>query len=162
CGTRNLPLREGKGEGTTREGNRGLAARRTRKIFYATEKVKRRSGGGDGGKKRKSVVVGERLRGDMAQVGARQEPSNTTDQTMVSVLFSVANRWRSTARQIGKHRKQMEKHRKADGDLKKRVLKLEIYLQEASAQSRKLQRMVERKDQAIEELRDLLLTEQQT
>ncbi|GAB2288074.1 Nuclear envelope-associated protein 2 [Dionaea muscipula] len=45
-------------------------------------------------------------------------------------------------------------------ELKKRVLKLEFCLQEARSQTRKLQRMGERRDKAIKELRDQLSTEQ--
>ncbi|KMT14133.1 hypothetical protein BVRB_4g079550 [Beta vulgaris subsp. vulgaris] len=56
---------------------------------------------------------------------------------------------------------QLEKHRKADQELKKRVLKLEFCLQEARSQTRKLQRMGERRDKAIKELRDQLATRQQ-
>ncbi|KAL3843579.1 hypothetical protein ACJIZ3_000982 [Penstemon smallii] len=51
---------------------------------------------------------------------------------------------------------QLEKHRRADQELKKRVLKLEFCLQEARAQTRKLQRMGERRDKALKELRDQL------
>ncbi|KAL8541964.1 hypothetical protein ACS0TY_002994 [Phlomoides rotata] len=55
---------------------------------------------------------------------------------------------------------QLEKHRRADQDLKKRILKLEFYLQEARAQTRKLQRMGERRDKALKELRDQLAAKQ--
>ncbi|KAI3509039.1 hypothetical protein L1887_24063 [Cichorium endivia] len=51
---------------------------------------------------------------------------------------------------------QLEKHRRADQELKKRVLKLEFCLHEARAQTRKLQRMGERRDKALKELRDEL------
>jgi len=56
---------------------------------------------------------------------------------------------------------QLEKHRRADQELKKRVLKLEFCLQEARSQTRKLQRMGERRDKAIKELRDQLSTKKQ-
>ncbi|GMH11371.1 hypothetical protein Nepgr_013212 [Nepenthes gracilis] len=56
---------------------------------------------------------------------------------------------------------QLEKHRRADQELKKRVLKLEFCLQEARSQTRKLQRLGERRDKAIKELRDQLATKQQ-
>lgn len=49
---------------------------------------------------------------------------------------------------------QLERHRRADQELKKRVLKLEFCLQEAKAHIRKLQRMGERRDKALKELRD--------
>ncbi|XP_010276551.1 PREDICTED: intracellular protein transport protein uso1-like isoform X2 [Nelumbo nucifera] len=55
---------------------------------------------------------------------------------------------------------QLEKHRRADQELKKRVLKLEFCLQEARSQTRKLQRMGERRDKALKELRDQLATKQ--
>lgn len=57
---------------------------------------------------------------------------------------------------------QLEKQRRADQDLKKRVLKLEFCLQEARSQTRKLQRMGERRDKAIKELKDQLAGKQQT
>lgn len=57
---------------------------------------------------------------------------------------------------------QLEKHRKADQELKKRVLKLEFCLQEARSQTRKLQRMGERRDKAIKELRDQIATKRTT
>ncbi|KAK3025040.1 hypothetical protein RJ639_043318 [Escallonia herrerae] len=56
---------------------------------------------------------------------------------------------------------QLEKHRRADQELKKRVLKLEFCLQDARAQTRKLQRTGERRDKALKELRDQLATKQQ-
>ncbi|PSS00250.1 Cingulin-like protein [Actinidia chinensis var. chinensis] len=56
---------------------------------------------------------------------------------------------------------QLEKHRRADQELKKRVLKLEFCLQEARAQTRKLQRMGDRRDKALKELRDQLATRKQ-
>ncbi|GFP87966.1 hypothetical protein PHJA_000940300 [Phtheirospermum japonicum] len=55
---------------------------------------------------------------------------------------------------------QLEKHRRADQELKKKVLKLEFCLQEARAQTRKLQRMGERRDKALKELRDQLAAKQ--
>ncbi|KAL5582733.1 hypothetical protein UlMin_015175 [Ulmus minor] len=56
---------------------------------------------------------------------------------------------------------QLEKQRRADQELKKRVLKLEFCLQEARSQTRKLQRMGERRDKALKELRDQLAAKQQ-
>ncbi|KAL5068865.1 hypothetical protein RYX36_019752 [Vicia faba] len=55
---------------------------------------------------------------------------------------------------------QLEKQRRADQDLKKRVLKLEFCLQEARSQTRKLQRMGERRDKSIKELKDQLAGKQ--
>ncbi|KAL7082209.1 hypothetical protein ACP275_14G085500 [Erythranthe tilingii] len=51
---------------------------------------------------------------------------------------------------------QLEKHCRADEDLRKKVLKLEFCLQEARSQNRKLQRMGERREKALKELRDQL------
>ncbi|XP_014511059.1 nuclear envelope-associated protein 2 isoform X1 [Vigna radiata var. radiata] len=56
---------------------------------------------------------------------------------------------------------QLEKQRRTDQELKKKVLKLEFCLQEARSQTRKLQRMGERRDKAIKELRDQLAAKQQ-
>ncbi|XP_059313373.1 nuclear envelope-associated protein 2-like [Lycium ferocissimum] len=55
---------------------------------------------------------------------------------------------------------QLEKHRRADQELKKRIMKLEFCLQDARTQTRKLHRMGERRDKAIKELRDQLATKQ--
>ncbi|KAJ8752235.1 hypothetical protein K2173_003871 [Erythroxylum novogranatense] len=57
---------------------------------------------------------------------------------------------------------QLEKQRRTDQDLKKRVLKLEFCLHEARAQTRKLQRMGERRDKALKELREQLAAKQAT
>ncbi|XP_047162191.1 nuclear envelope-associated protein 2-like [Vigna umbellata] len=56
---------------------------------------------------------------------------------------------------------QLEKQRRTDQELKKKVLKLEFCLQEARSQTRKLQRMGDRRDKAIKELRDQLAAKQQ-
>lgn len=57
---------------------------------------------------------------------------------------------------------QLEKQRRTDQELKKRVLKLEFCLQESRSQTRKLQRMGERRDKALKELRDQLAAKQQS
>lgn len=57
---------------------------------------------------------------------------------------------------------QLEKQRHTDQELKKRVLRLEFCLQEARSQTRKLQRMGERRDRDIKELRDQLAAKQQS
>ncbi|KAJ4775930.1 hypothetical protein LUZ62_060192 [Rhynchospora pubera] len=51
---------------------------------------------------------------------------------------------------------QLEKQRRTDQELKKKILKLEFCLQESRSQIRKLQRMGERRDKALKELRDLV------
>ncbi|XP_071725465.1 nuclear envelope-associated protein 2-like [Rutidosis leptorrhynchoides] len=51
---------------------------------------------------------------------------------------------------------QLEKHRRADQELKKRVLKLEFCLHEARAQTRKLQRIGERRDKDLKEVKEEL------
>lgn len=53
---------------------------------------------------------------------------------------------------------QLEKQQRADQELKKRVLKLEFCLQETRSQTRKLQRIGERRDKTIKELREQLQT----
>ncbi|XP_026436479.1 nuclear envelope-associated protein 2-like isoform X2 [Papaver somniferum] len=47
----------------------------------------------------------------------------------------------------------LENHQRAEHELKKRVLKLEFFLQEAHSQTRKLQRMGEKRDKVLEELK---------
>lgn len=49
---------------------------------------------------------------------------------------------------------QLEKQRRTDQELKKRVLKLEFCLQESRSQIRKLQRMGEKRDKQLKELKD--------
>ncbi|CAL9130726.1 nuclear envelope-associated protein 2-like [Musa acuminata AAA Group] len=56
---------------------------------------------------------------------------------------------------------QLEKYHRAEQELKKRIVKLEFCLQEARSQIRKLQRMGEKRDKAIKELRDELATKRQ-
>ncbi|XP_031399810.1 nuclear envelope-associated protein 2-like isoform X2 [Punica granatum] len=56
---------------------------------------------------------------------------------------------------------QLERQRRADQELKKRVLKLEFCLQEARAQMRKLQRTGERREKTLKELREQLAGKQQ-
>ncbi|KAJ0248491.1 Nuclear envelope-associated protein 2 [Hirschfeldia incana] len=56
---------------------------------------------------------------------------------------------------------QLEKQRRTDQELRKKVLKMEFCLQEARSQTRKLQRMGEKRDKAIKELRDQVTGKQQ-
>lgn len=58
------------------------------------------------------------------------------------------------------HESQLEKHRRADQELKKKVLKLEFCLQETRSQMRKLQRMGEKRDMALRELREQIALKQ--
>ncbi|CAG7860105.1 hypothetical protein HID58_031949 [Brassica napus] len=55
---------------------------------------------------------------------------------------------------------QLEKQRRTDQELKKKVVKLEFCLKEARSQTRKLQRMGEKRDKAIKELRDQITGKQ--
>ncbi|PIA37942.1 hypothetical protein AQUCO_02900059v1 [Aquilegia coerulea] len=55
---------------------------------------------------------------------------------------------------------QLERHLRTNQELKKRVLKLEFCLEEARSQIRKIQRMGERKDKALKELREQLVRQQ--
>ncbi|KAG6645833.1 hypothetical protein I3843_08G145300 [Carya illinoinensis] len=67
--------------------------------------------------------------------------------------------WKNKTKEL---ESQLEKQRRADQELKKRVLKLGFCLQEARSQTRKLQRMGERRDKALKELRDQLAAKQQS
>ncbi|CAI9765252.1 unnamed protein product [Fraxinus pennsylvanica] len=66
--------------------------------------------------------------------------------------------WKLKTREL---ESQLEKHRRVDQELKKKVLKLEFCLQETRSQTRKLQRMGERRDRALKELRDQLAAKRQ-
>ncbi|WOL10229.1 cingulin-like protein 1 [Canna indica] len=55
---------------------------------------------------------------------------------------------------------ELEKHRRTDQELKKRIIKLEFCLQEARTQMRKFQKMGEKRDKAIKELKDQLAAQQ--
>lgn len=55
---------------------------------------------------------------------------------------------------------QLEKQRRTDQELKKRVLKLEFCLQESQSQMRKLKRMGEKRDKALKELMDQVAMKQ--
>lgn len=65
----------------------------------------------------------------------------------VRVLFA---HWKNKIKEL---KSQLEKHRRTDQDLKKKVLKLEFCVQESRSQMRKLQRTGERRDKALKELR---------
>ncbi|KAI3905367.1 hypothetical protein MKX01_040058 [Papaver californicum] len=56
---------------------------------------------------------------------------------------------------------QLENHQRAELELKKRVLKLEFFLQEAHSQTKKLQRMGEKRDKVLEELNNQVDLKQQ-
>ncbi|XBJ22714.1 hypothetical protein VPH35_001054 [Triticum aestivum] len=55
---------------------------------------------------------------------------------------------------------QLEKQRRTDQELKKRVLKLEFCLQESRSQIRKLQRLGEKRDKQLKELKDQMAMKQ--
>ncbi|GAB2218634.1 hypothetical protein Drorol1_Dr00001860 [Drosera rotundifolia] len=55
---------------------------------------------------------------------------------------------------------ELEKQRSADLELRKRVLKLEFCLQEAKSQTKRLQKMAERRDKTIKELKDQISAKQ--
>uniref|UniRef100_A0A7N0TFE5 Uncharacterized protein n=1 Tax=Kalanchoe fedtschenkoi TaxID=63787 RepID=A0A7N0TFE5_KALFE len=69
----------------------------------------------------------------------------------------MSTHWELKTKQL---ESQIEKHRKADQDLKKRLLKLEFCLQESRSQTRKLQRKGELRDKALKELKDQLSTKE--
>lgn len=63
----------------------------------------------------------------------------------------MTGHWKLKAKEL---ESQLEKQRRTDKELRKKVLKMEFCLQEARSQTRKLQRMGEKRDKAIKELRD--------
>lgn len=69
----------------------------------------------------------------------------------------MSSHWKLKTKEL---ESQLEKQRRADHELKKRVLKLEFCLQEARTQTRKLQRIGDRREKAIKELRDQLAAKQ--
>ncbi|ONK63077.1 uncharacterized protein A4U43_C07F11170 [Asparagus officinalis] len=70
----------------------------------------------------------------------------------------LSSHWKHKTKEL---ESQLEKHRRADQELKKKVLKLEFCLQEARSQIRKVQRAGERRDKALKELRDQVAMKQQ-
>ncbi|KAI4310914.1 hypothetical protein MLD38_035859 [Melastoma candidum] len=68
-------------------------------------------------------------------------------------ISAMSVHWKLKAKEMDG---QLEKQRRVDQEMKKRVLKLEFCLQEARSQTRKIQRMGERRDKAIKELKDQL------
>ncbi|KAG7576189.1 hypothetical protein ISN45_Aa03g006080 [Arabidopsis thaliana x Arabidopsis arenosa] len=70
----------------------------------------------------------------------------------------MSGHWKHKTKEL---ESQLEKQRRTDQDLKKKVLKLEFCLQEARSQTRKLQRKGERRDMEIKEIRDLISEKQQ-
>ncbi|KAK4743543.1 hypothetical protein SAY87_001544 [Trapa incisa] len=86
-------------------------------------------------------------------VGKDEEIAKLKDEITVMTAH-----WKMKTKEL---ESQLEKQRRADQELKKRVLKLEFCLQEARAQMRKLQRTGERREKTIKELKDQLLEKQQ-
>ncbi|KAL0744322.1 hypothetical protein Bca4012_085835 [Brassica carinata] len=70
----------------------------------------------------------------------------------------MSGHWKHKTKEL---ESQLEKQRRTDQDLKKKVLKLEFCLQETRSQTRKLQRREERRDMEIKEIRDLMSEKQQ-
>lgn len=68
----------------------------------------------------------------------------------------MSTHWKLKAKDL---KSQLEKQRRVDQELKKRVLKLEFCLQESRSQMRKLQRMGDRRDKALKDLKEQLMTE---
>ncbi|XP_010544134.1 PREDICTED: myosin heavy chain, cardiac muscle isoform [Tarenaya hassleriana] len=73
-------------------------------------------------------------------------------------LKIISAHWRIKTKDL---EDQVENQKRNDQELKKKVLKLEFCLREARAQTRKLQKMGERSDMAIKELREQLATRKQ-
>ncbi|XP_030551717.1 nuclear envelope-associated protein 2 isoform X1 [Rhodamnia argentea] len=78
-----------------------------------------------------------------------EEIGNLRDE--ISIMSA---HWELKAKEL---ESQLEKQRRVDQELKKRVLKLEFCLQESRSQTRKLQRMGGRRDKAIKELKEQLM-----
>lgn len=70
----------------------------------------------------------------------------------------MSGHWKHQTKEL---ESQLEKQRRTDQDLKKKILKLEFCLQETRSQTRKLQRREERRDMEIKEIRDLMSGRQQ-
>ncbi|XP_010464136.1 PREDICTED: myosin heavy chain, cardiac muscle isoform-like [Camelina sativa] len=70
----------------------------------------------------------------------------------------MSGHWKHKTKEL---ESQLEKQRRTDQDLKKKVLKLEFCLQETRSQTRKLQRKGERRDMEIKEIRDLMSEKQE-
>ncbi|KAL1211774.1 Nuclear envelope-associated protein 1 [Cardamine amara subsp. amara] len=70
----------------------------------------------------------------------------------------MSGHWKHKTKEL---ESQLEKQRRTDQDLKKKVLKLEFCLQEVRSQTRKLQRKGERRDMEIKEIRDLMSENQE-
>eukprot|EP00252_Welwitschia_mirabilis_P004220 TRINITY_DN1447_c0_g1_i1.p1 TRINITY_DN1447_c0_g1~~TRINITY_DN1447_c0_g1_i1.p1 ORF type:complete len:334 (+),score=67.59 TRINITY_DN1447_c0_g1_i1:456-1457(+) len=66
-------------------------------------------------------------------------------------IKAVSIQWKLKTQEL---EAQLEKQRRADQEIRKRVLKLEFCLHEARAQTRKVQRMAERREKTIKELRE--------
>ncbi|CAH8388557.1 unnamed protein product [Eruca vesicaria subsp. sativa] len=69
----------------------------------------------------------------------------------------MSSHWKLKTKEL---ESQLEKQRRTYQELKKKVVKLEFCLQEARSQTRKLQRMREKRDKAIKELRDQITGKQ--
>lgn len=82
-----------------------------------------------------------------------EEVAKLRDETRV-----LSAQWKFKTHELDS---QLAKNRRADQELKKRVLKLEFCLQEARAQTRKLQRVEVRRDKVVEEIREQVATKQQ-
>ncbi|KAG2272692.1 hypothetical protein Bca52824_067247 [Brassica carinata] len=70
----------------------------------------------------------------------------------------MSGHWKHKTKEL---ESQLEKQRRTDQDLKKKILKLEFCLQETRSQTRKLQRKEERRDMEIKEIRDMMSEKQQ-
>ncbi|KAM0954575.1 hypothetical protein DsansV1_C01g0012511 [Dioscorea sansibarensis] len=84
-----------------------------------------------------------------------QKHLNSKDEEIAKLRDEIrflSAHWKHKTKEL---ESQLEKHRRADQELKKRIVKLEFCLQEARSQTRKLQRVMgERRDKALKELRD--------
>ncbi|RLN30122.1 hypothetical protein C2845_PM05G11720 [Panicum miliaceum] len=110
-----------------------------------------------------------RIETDIMDAVAKAGSKSDEDKELLKILSDVSPRndteiarLREEIRILSAHwtnktkelESQLEKHRRTDQELKKRVLKLEFCLQESQSQMRKLKRMGENRDKTLKELMD--------
>ncbi|CAH8356669.1 unnamed protein product [Eruca vesicaria subsp. sativa] len=86
------------------------------------------------------------------------EVSDVEVKKLKDEIRLMSGHWKHKTKEL---ESQLEKQRRTDQDLRKKILKLEFCLQETRSQTRKLQRKEERRDMEIKEIRDMLLEKQQ-
>ncbi|KAG6534709.1 nuclear envelope-associated protein 2-like [Zingiber officinale] len=107
---------------------------------------------------------------ELRKILAEVSPKNIENITkQLTAKDEEIARLRDEIRELSTHWKQLteelqvqlEQQRRNDQELKKRIMKLEFCLQEARTQMKKFQKMGEKRDKAIKELKDQLAMRQQ-